>query len=167
MAATRKRDHRALFWAMSPVLLLGGLLGTQLLLLGNALDDPSFSVEDDYYEKALSWDAKMAQQRENARLGWTVGLSPVGFGEAGVLHARVTDASGAPVDGATVEVEAFPNARASRVRSVSLREQEPGLYVGALPFERPGLWEFRVSVQRKLDKFSEVVRKDVVTKETP
>lgn len=161
MVARRPRDHRALFWAASPFLLLGGLLGTQLLLLGDALDDPSFAVEDDYYEKALTWDARMAQERENARLGWQVSLSTEGFGPSARVIVKLRDRAGAALEGAEVRLEAFPNARASRVRSVELVEGPPGAYAAQMLVERAGLWEFRVEARRRLDRFSHVLRRDV------
>ena len=32
--------------------------------------DPSFSVEPDYYRKAVDWDSTMAQRARNEALGW-------------------------------------------------------------------------------------------------
>jgi nitrogen fixation protein FixH len=159
---TKPGDRRAWFWASVPVLLLGGLLGTQLLFLAGSLDDPSFVVEDDYYQKAVSWDVKMAEDRENARLGWAVNLSLRSARSApSTAVVDLADSAGAGIAGANVKLLAFHNARASDVQSVTLRERAPGSYEGELRLTRPGLWEFRVSAARSMDRFTHVVRKDV------
>lgn len=164
-AGPRKNKLRgaALFWALSPVLLLGSLLGAQLFFLWGALDDPSFAVEEDYYDKALSWDATMAQQRENARLGWTADVE-AGLRSDGTGNVRVDlDApTGQPIEGARVSVEAFHNARASHRLEATLHEAAPGRYVASLPMRRPGLWEFRLTAARRADVFTHVARHDLL-----
>jgi nitrogen fixation protein FixH len=140
---------------------LGSLIGTQLLVLRGVLHDPSFAVEEDYYQKAVDWDAHQEQARLNAELGWSlaVRLEP---GEAGArVQVALASADGAPLDGATVVVEAFHNARASNVSRAELREVEPALYRGSIPARRPGLWELRLSARRSGQLYTEVVRREL------
>ena len=37
-----------------------------------AVSDPSRAVETDYYQKALRWDDKKAQDARNLSLGWSL-----------------------------------------------------------------------------------------------
>ena len=77
--------HRV-FWVGLILALLGGqivLMGVMTLL---ATSDASFAVEPDYYQKALHWDATVAQRRENARLAWSAKIE-LG-NEASVLGER-------------------------------------------------------------------------------
>jgi nitrogen fixation protein FixH len=158
----REATRRGTFWAMSPVLLLGGLLGMQVTFLGWALGDPSFAVEEDYYQKAVSWDVKMAQDRENARLGWSMDLEVHGFGDDAKLRLELRDEAGAAIDDAEVVVQAFPNARAGRIREVTPRALGEGVYEGPLFVERGGLWEFRSVASRGQTRFTAVLRRDLV-----
>jgi nitrogen fixation protein FixH len=153
--------RRGLFWALVPVGLLGGILSMHAVLLAGVIEDPSFAVEKDYYDKAVSWDAKMAQDRENTRLGWSAEVATAGSGRDGRVTVRIMSPGDVPVARARVRVEAFHNARASRVASAVLEESTPGVYGSALRLDRPGLWEFRVVVERGTDRFTAVVRRDV------
>lgn len=156
--------RKARFWALTPVALLGLMLVGWAVMMTLAVRDPGFSLEPDYYKKALSWDAQQAQKAENARLGWRVDMDQLGVASAGVpavfeLHLR--DASGAPVAGARASIEAFYNARASQRVSSNLAEGEAGQYRFALPIRHGGLWEFRLTVRRGTLTFTDVVRRDV------
>jgi nitrogen fixation protein FixH len=153
------------YWPLLLVgLLIVGGVGPNLILLAMATGDPSFSVEPDYYTKSLHWDDRLAQERRNAELGWSLGLDvrPAASGGGGVLlTAHLADGAGAPLDGASVELEAFHNARASEVLRTSLRGGGEGAYAATLPARRPGLWEFRIVVRRGGDVFTRTVLEDV------
>ena len=45
------------------------LYASGLLLVLSAASDPSYAVEEDYYQKALAWDEKRAQYHTNEVLG--------------------------------------------------------------------------------------------------
>jgi nitrogen fixation protein FixH len=134
-------------------LFIVGLLVAQVLLgmffLYRATSDPSFAVEEDYYQKAIAWDDKLAQDRVNAELGWRVETSLQSVprtGDSAELAVKVFDRGGAPVAGATVSVETFHNVRAGNILRGTLGETSPGVYVIALPMRRPGIWEVRLTV---------------------
>jgi len=143
-------------------LLLGGVLANVLLMV-RAVDDPSFSVEPDYYEKGVAWDAHQAQAARNRDLGWKAAID-VGPAARDTRRAAVivqlTDRDGRPVEGARLSVEAFHNARASQVVRGTLNEDARHAYAAALPVLRPGLWEFRVEARRGSDVFTSVVDQD-------
>jgi nitrogen fixation protein FixH len=130
-----------------------------------AIDDPHFALEPDYYDKAVHWDRTQSEARDSAALGFeltlpaTLALSADGSLE---IELRVTDRNRAVLTAALVELEAFPNAYASRVERLTLREAAPGVYRGRLNGQARGLWELRFRVAKGSLHFYESVRRDVV-----
>jgi nitrogen fixation protein FixH len=146
-------------------LLIVGLLALQVALgaffVWRAVSDPSFAVEEDYYEKAVQWDAHREQAARNRDLGWVLTetvVPPPAAGTDATLQVSIHDAEGGPVAGARVHVEAFHNVRAGRVLRADLEEIEPGRYAAPLPMRRPGLWEVRTAADRGGDHFTHVGR---------
>jgi len=125
--------------------ILGGLLlltaCANLLLVSRALNNESFSVEPDYYEKAMAHDEVMAQERRNQQLGWQLDLTTDGAH----LEVDLRDADGARLRGASVSVAAFHRARGNRVRRADFTERQ-GAYHADLGARRPGRWELRFVV---------------------
>jgi hypothetical protein len=165
-AALRGRARRALpgagrLWPWAPALLLGSLLGTELVVLWCVLDDPTFSFESDYYRKAVDWDARRARQRQSDQLGWLAQASAATSASGSVLSVRLLDARGAAICGAQVHAIAFHNARAARELAFSLHEESPGLYRAPLGSTRAGLWEVRLSATRALDVYESTLRFEV------
>src|SRR5262245_15559818 len=130
-----------------------GLLGLNVCIVGVTVylahNDASFAVEPDYYRQAMAWNATAAQQRRNAELGWTagVGLGGTRAGERSV-SVRLSGRDGAPIRGAAVDLVTFHSARAGRRLAATLMESADGRYETTLPIDRPGEWEFRLSVRR-------------------
>lgn len=145
---------RGWYWPAAIVgLLLGGAAANVGLML-IAVRDASFSVEPDYYRKAVDWDRTMAQEERNAALGWSVAAR---FADGGArLAVRVVDRSGAPLGSARVQVEAFPSARASQVQRVILEAGADGTYTGSIDGGVAGLWEIRVTATRGEEVFTAV-----------
>jgi nitrogen fixation protein FixH len=141
--------------------IIGGLmavvLGANLILIYVATSDPSFAVEEDYYQKALAWDDKRAQDRLNTQLGWSLELDVArtrsADGTVG-LTTRLLDERGRPISNARIHVETFHNARAAFVLEGDLRGDGEGYYSVSLPMRRPGLWEFRFEVTRTGQRFT-------------
>jgi nitrogen fixation protein FixH len=148
-------------WAWVPAMILVGLLGTQLTVLHFVLDDPSFALEPDYYQKAMAWDARRDAERESLALGWHSEFSatPARGASGMLLRAQLRGPDGSPISGATLRIVAFANARASHVQQSELRESSPGLYEAELQSARPGLWEFRLEARRGKDTFQQVLRR--------
>jgi len=141
--------------------IVGGLMavvvGANLILLYVATSDPSFAVEENYYQKGLDWDSKRAQDRRNAELGWSLELdvartrSPDG---TIVVTARLIDDEGRPISDASIHLETFHNARAAYILEGDLEVNGEGSYSVTLPMRRPGLWEFRFEVTRAGHRFT-------------
>lgn len=147
-------------------LLIGALLtlgvAVNVVLMVAATGDPSFSVEPDYYGKAVRWDDRMAQERRNADLGWRVEIEAIPAGDGCTVAVAIVDRAGDPVEGADVTVEAFHNARASSVLKATLSATGTG-YTAPLPMRKAGLWEFRICARRGEETFTAVATRDVET----
>ncbi|RLE25488.1 MAG: hypothetical protein DRJ65_07630 [Acidobacteria bacterium] len=142
-----------------------GLLVLQVGLGGffffKATSDPSFAVEEDYYQKAVNWEAKQAQDQKNTELGWTL-LQAVGTinddQTTRTLTAVLHHADGSVIPGAVVQVETFHNVRAGEILRAELEETTPGQYEVQLPMLRPGLWEIRFTVNLGSETFTHTAR---------
>ena len=153
------------FWAWLPA----GLLGTMFIGLGTlayiAIDDPSFALEPNYYDKAVHWDKSQSEARESNLLGLKLELTaPLRIATNGTVSVQlgVKDRKDLAVAGAEVEIEAFPNAYAGRIEHVTLRETAPGVYTGELARGVLGLWELRVVIKQGALRYRQVLRHDVV-----
>jgi hypothetical protein len=151
-------------WWLVPVVLMAVMLAGLGVLITIATNDPSFAVEHDYYRKALTWDRHQAQAARNQALGWRLNVdlstsTTEGSNQIDVV-ARIIDDE-AEIRGATVELEAFHNARAGEIQRVRLAEEPGGTYRTRLPLHRLGLWEFRFLVRHEGLEFTETVRRDV------
>jgi nitrogen fixation protein FixH len=126
--------------------------------------DRSFAVEPDYYQQSMDWDARMAQQRRNEQLGWQVELSVADqaniFGDRKFL-CHLTDRLGSPLDGAVINLVAFPHARGSDRFSATLTPVGDGCYETTLRITRQGKWEFRLVAERQGERFTHTQLSDV------
>jgi len=128
-----------------------------LVVVFMATSNPSYAVEEDYYQKALHWNDKRAQDRTNEELGWILDLEvhpAAAPGGEPVLEVRLTDADGEPVEGAVVAVETFHNTRANDILRASLDSVGEGIYRTTLPMKHNGRWELRFTVDRGQDHFT-------------
>jgi nitrogen fixation protein FixH len=67
---------------------------SQVFLVRAALSDGGARIEEDYYQKALSWDEMQRRRAARDAKGWSVQVEPVGE----ELRVRVRDREGAPVE---------------------------------------------------------------------
>jgi nitrogen fixation protein FixH len=149
-------------WAWVPALLLGSMLAGLGTLTYIAVDDPHFALEPNYYDKAVHWDRQREGLRRSAESGLRAELSPlVEHKGVAAIELELRDRAGLPVSGVTVLLEAFPNAYATRIERLTLREVSPGKYTGELRGALPGLWELRVSATSATVQFLQVLRRDV------
>ena len=141
-----------------PFIIAGALVlhvAAMMAMVALATSNDSYAVEPDYYRKALAWDEKRAQDSRNAELGWRLEFTvePAAPGGDPIVQATLTDAMGAPIDGATVAVEAFANVRRDDVLTAVLSPSD-SVYQATMPVRRDGLWEFRFSVTLGDDLFT-------------
>jgi nitrogen fixation protein FixH len=146
-----------------PAIIVGALTVHALAWVAVAVlatSNPSYAVEEDYYDKAVAWDAKRHQDAVNADLGWTLDATVIPATSPGgpaVLTATLVDRSGEPVDDAAIAVEAFHNARADLILHAQLGVDGGGRYTAELPMRRNGRWELRFTAQRGSERFTSVV----------
>jgi nitrogen fixation protein FixH len=126
-----------------------------LVMVYFATSNDTYAVEPDYYQKALNWDDRRAQDRLNARLGWTLEFTvePANVGGDPILHVAIIDGAGDPLADAVVTVETFANARRDDILTATIAATDSG-YQTALPMRRNGLWEFRFTVTQGRDTFT-------------
>lgn len=155
---TPARPRRFNPWPYVPVALIVLMLSGLGTMAKIAADDPSFAVEENYYQKAVAYEAEQAQREANRALAWELGVeSRVDHGDV-VLGLTVKDRHGRRLDDATVRVVAFPNDRASQIVRFDLA---PGPeHRGRFPLSRRGLWELRFEVEHRGRRFTEVIRRD-------
>lgn len=150
-------------WPLAVVAILGATIGANLWLIRVAGNDPSFAVEENYYQRGVHWDDELAQRSRNAALGWRVAATvvPLGTGNGSSLRVALRDSLVQPLAGASVSVKAMHVARANDAVRVTLSPSGPGDYEARVPLERAGLWEIRIDVQRGPDRFTATERVDV------
>jgi len=114
--------RRGGWWPVAIVAILALTVGANVWIYWVANDDQGIAIEPAYYQKAVAWDAAMAQARENRALGWRVTPSLAAFTtrDGANLRVTITDSTGAAISGATVRVSAFYNARAGDVEARQL-----------------------------------------------
>ncbi len=181
---------KARFYMMLPVILLFSSVLGWIYMIGVAVDDPTFAVEEDYYQKAANYDAVLAKRRQSERLGWTAKIVRFSFLE-GTDQARVEmvleGSRGELIEGANVQIEALANLRADDVRRLSLTEscaetpahplqkseqstrsmerpceqEQRGHYVGVLQRPWPGIWELRISATSEGNQFVDRLRAEL------
>ena len=99
-----------IFWPAFVVALFAGAVLANMVLVFRATGDPSHAVLPDYYQRALRWDEKLAQDRKSAALGWQLRIEA-----ARPLRVTLADRLGRPIDRATLRVSLFHKARSARV----------------------------------------------------
>ena len=148
-------------WPIGVVVVLTLTVAANIYVAVRANDDPSVSIEPDYYQKAVRFDAEQALRRRSDRLGWHVALvaSRTTASEA-ALNAALVDSLGAPVRGAIVRITAHAVARANDTFTATARELGDR-YVAMLPIARRGLWDVEVEAVRGSQRFVASQRLDL------
>jgi hypothetical protein len=148
-----------------PALIVGALVihvVASLVTVFIATSDPSYAVEEDYYQKALAWDERRAQEGHNRELGWQLDVEvapPPAAGSDPTLVVRLADGNGQPLDGARIAVAAFHNARAGQTLRAEPAAVGAGAYACPLAMHRSGVWELRFTVGRDGERFTRTVRR--------
>lgn len=149
--------------AMWPLIITAALAIHAVAWLGVAwlaTSNPSYAVEEKYYDKALAWDQKRAQDVVNAKLGWSLQprlQPPRTRGMDPELEVVLRDDGGVPINDAAISLEAFHNARAGDITRVNFTARGNGVYVATVPVHRSGRWELRFAVDRAEDHFTAVM----------
>ena len=153
---------RGIGWPVAVAGVLTLTVAANIWLIRVASSDPSFAIEENYYQRGLRWDDEMAQRTRNVELGWHLlaTLAPIERGKGAELLVALNDSAIAPIAGASVTVRALHVARAGQSVDVTLSPAAGGGYRALVPIERPGLWELRFDVHRGADRFTTIERMD-------
>lgn len=159
---TQNKQGRLWPWMVVGLLLSG--VGLNIYMVVVAVRDPSFAVEQNYYQKALSWDKIMAQERVNVQLGWNIALQTKVVQDKGgrmLLQAHIQDKQGHTVPNTKIQVEAFHNARSQHRMQRDLVRTPQNLHHTTLPFSRKGIWLFHFTVSRGNQRFTQQIRREI------
>jgi nitrogen fixation protein FixH len=133
-----------------PLIIIGMLVCNAIamaIIVVASSSSESHHVKENYYQEALDWDTRMAQQRANALLGWDAKVTAAAVDdEAGALELDLRDRYDRPITGATVVVSAYHRARAGDVEAGRMSAGAPGRYRLGIPMKRAGLWNVSVVV---------------------
>ena len=148
-------------WPIGVVVVLVLTIGANIYVAFRANDDPSVSVETDYYQKAVRFDADQAMRRRSERSGWRLALTAAPAATGGqTLTASLVDSTGVPVRGAVVRFTALAVARGNDPVRGTAREAGDQ-YVATLLMIRRGLWDVSVEVVRGSERFVAAQRLDL------
>jgi hypothetical protein len=143
-------------WAIGGALVLHVVVSLGVVFF--VASDASYAVEEDYYQKAINWDQKRAQDRTNEELAWSLAFDvtpPTAPGDQSTLAVRLADLQGEPVAGATIALETFHKARSDDIIRLPLvAGEEDGVYQASVPMRHDGLWELRFTATRGSDTFT-------------
>lgn len=128
-------------WPVIIVALLGLNVTVCAITVVSALSGVT-SIEPDYYEKALAWDAHKAEFADPESLGWTVDAAA----SAGTLDITIKDRDGAPVAATAVSGVYFHQARSDKRTKIAFTSVGHGRFIAPADLPRPGWWELRLEI---------------------
>jgi nitrogen fixation protein FixH len=156
--------HIAWPGAIVALLLLG--IGSAFTILIASRSDGGAQVIENYYERAVDWDAEADRQAASARLGWTLHIQVASVANGNPLRdveATVRDREGTPVAGlvGTLRLSRPQHARPVAELPLAPVPDQPGSYRQAMPIDAPGLWDFQILARRDTSHFQATVRREV------
>ncbi len=149
-------------WILVPVMLLTSAIAFAVITVALAVADYPLGVEPRYDSRAASFEQERLQHRENDRLRWIVTptLSRLDASLLGVqLH--IEDKHANYIDGARIEVECIPIANADQRQTVELTAVGAGNYTGSSVIAQEGAFEFRVTVIKGADQYTDLIRRSI------
>lgn len=157
-------------WPIGITAILATSVVGNLIMMRVANNDPSFAVEDNYYQRAVNFDTTMHQQGRSDALGWSAAVSIGGVSSgSGVLRVQLHDRNAAAITADSVIAVAFFNARANdRTRLLLVHESadSAGIYQHAITAAHAGQWEVQVDAWRGREHFVTSARVEVAADNT-
>lgn len=124
-----------------------------------ALGSFSGLVTDRPYDRGRAYNTTLEARAKQEALGWTLRFAAQAEGDGSQrLLLEVSDAAGAPVSGASVDITFLRPVERGHDRKATLSERGAGRYAGAVALDRPGLWEAQIVVERGTDRFAATKR---------
>ena len=152
-------------WAWVPVGLLAAAVTGYAALMVQAVADPGFAVVPAYHDKAIAWDADVAQAARTLRLGWTLTLTATldTAMHGQVVAMTLAGADGQPLAGVQASLQAFHLAHGRDVANDTGTTDASGRLSVRVNLPHAGLHVYRLRVQRGDDVAAWQERRDVTT----
>jgi nitrogen fixation protein FixH len=139
-------------WPLLVISLLGISIGASLITVLASRSDGGAQIIDNYYEKAVNWDATHANQAASDALQWTTTLHVEAAQPSGLrlLELTVQDAAGGAVSNLRGTVKLYRPDQARPVATIPISEASdaPGVYRQQVPLTATGLWDVQVVAAR-------------------
>ena len=153
-------------WPLFVIGLLVLGVGWSLSVVFASRSDGGAQVVENYYEKAIEWDARSELLRKSAEAGWTVNLeyvSPGPTSEAGVVEIVFKDKEGEPISNLEGKVRAFRPQKTQPIAELTVSGSmvQPGIYRQAFPNAASGLWDFEIDVVQDSFRFLKTIRTEL------
>jgi nitrogen fixation protein FixH len=153
--------RRTWFWPAVVIVVLGLTVGGNIWVAVIANADPSFAIEENYYQRAVGFDAERAREQRSDRLGWALELTAGPTSDVGTpLTAVLRDSTGAVVADANVRVQLRQVARSQTTTPATLVFGGAG-YSALVPMFVEGLWDVEVEARRGPARFTAQRRVDL------
>ncbi|MEQ8843691.1 MAG: FixH family protein [Phycisphaerales bacterium] len=160
---TNVRTGRSWVWPLAVVGALAVSLTVCAITVVAAVSDPSYAIEDDYYQKAVDWDDRRALQAASDQLGWNANVS-IDLA-ATTLAVAINDDQGQPIEAAIVRATIFHHARRGMAQRVDLRHEGQGCYTATIAQPREGQWQVRLTAQHNSNTF--ILNEDLYARRAP
>ena len=148
-------------WPAAIIAVLVGQMAFGVWTARVAGSDPHFAVEPNYYDRAVNWDATMAQSRKDRALGWHANATLTrSVGTAATLHVSLTDSSGTPIVADSITADVLAIAHSDVIDRVTL-SSNGAEYTGAVISAGNGLWEIQLRARRGADLFTSTLRAEL------
>ncbi len=149
-------------WLFVPCALLLTSVSFGVLTVTLAVANHPLGVEPGYDSKAAHFESERQQRETNDRLRWIVTPSVERLdGRLGGVRLHIEDRNANAIDASTVRVECIPVGNADGRSTVDLAEALAGDYAGTFAIRGEGLYEFRVSIKREGDTYTDLFRRNV------
>lgn len=146
--SSRKRFPR---WGWIVVVALAVHFTGMVVAIVVATSDKNFSVEPDYYRRAVAWDTEKALRQASAASGWKLGIVPEPRAARNgdrVVAVSLVDRGGRGIGGAVVELRFFHHAHSRERKVVELQLGSDGTVLARLPMPHEGWWSFESRARR-------------------
>jgi len=121
----------------------GVIIAVDIVFVSLAYRTFSGEAASNPYETGLLYNRTLAQRRQEAALGWTATIEETA---GDTVQVRVTDRTGAALEGLTVTGELERPATTRGKRTVRFASAGPGLYrADTAPLD--GAWDLRVTIR--------------------
>jgi len=113
---------------------------------------------DQAYREGLAYNETLNEAAATAALNWNVDVDVDARGAGQVAELTITEADGAPVDGATIQGLFVRPTQEGFDFDVAFRQVAAGRYVAEFAAPLPGQWDLRFEIDRGGDVYRDVRR---------